>query len=172
MKAVAAVIAAILAVIVLLYVATAPTPPAEMTPVQVAEVEAGVLQAAEDWMDAWRGNDCELTREVWHPQRIAQPRVGSIGLTVDEWVESCAEQMSNRASFEGEWTDTDVRVISEDAAVFSGTYTATFGYHDETPSRHYPEAAQVMLFERTDTGWGLVFFVNSSAPWEVVEEES
>jgi hypothetical protein len=138
--------------------------------VHSGKIQAEVTQTAEAWMDVWRANDCALSRSVWHPERIAQPRAGKTGFSVDDWIENCTTTMSNRASFSGEWMNTEVRVLSPNAALFEGTYTATYEYRDGSPSNHYPTAAQVMLFERTDTGWGLTFFVNSNGPTEPAGE--
>lgn len=148
---------------------SSPNAPPEMTEAESAQIEAEVMQWAEAWMEIWRANDCELSRNAWHPTRIAQPRAGRTGVSVDEWIRQCTDQITNRASFSGEWTETEVRVISRDVALFMGSYNATYGYRDETPDRHYPTAAQVMLLERTETGWGLTFFVNSNGPYEGVE---
>ncbi len=165
----AAAVLVVLGIGFLLY--SSPTAAPEMTEAEIAQIEAEVLGLMESWMEAWRGNDCALSRDLWHPTKIAQPRVGRTGISVDGWIESCTTQMANRESFSGEWTDTDVRVISPEAAVFSGTYRATYGYRDGSPGRHYPTAAQVMLVERTEGGWGITFFTNSNGPSEEVGEE-
>ena len=88
----------------------------------------------------------------------------------DEWLDYCSQTTTNRASVSGSWTDTEVRVLSPDAAVFVGSYDSTMGYVDGTPTRHWPTANQVFLAERTANGWGISFFTNLTGPSEVVEE--
>ena len=171
MKALITVIALIVVLGLGYFLYSSPTAPPEMTEAEVAQIQVEVSDLMESWMEAWRGNDCALSRDLWHPDHMAQPRGGRTGISVDGWVEQCTTQMANRASFSGEWTDTEVRVISPDAAVFSGMYTATYGYRDGSPGQHYPTAAQVMLVERTGVGWGITFFVNSNGPSELVEGE-
>jgi hypothetical protein len=75
----------------------------------------------------------------------------------------------NRNSFTGEWTDKDVRVLSSDAAVFLGRVSGTFEYLDGSPARRYPAGAQLILVERTATGWGITLAENSNGPGETVE---
>ncbi len=170
MKATAAVIAAIVAVIALLYFATTPSAPPVMTDSEVAQIETEVEATAEAWLDVWRANDCQLARSIWNPTTMAQPYAGEIGLSVDDWINQCTTTIANRAAWTGQWMDTRVRVVSRDVALFEGTYTGTFEWRDGSPASHYSTAAQTMLFERTDSGWGLTFFVNSNGPVERADE--
>jgi uncharacterized membrane protein len=171
MKAIAAVVAAIVAVGALLYVATKPTPPPQMTEAEIAQIQGEIGQAAEEWMNVWRANDCELARGLWHPDHVTQPYAGVIARTVDDWIEDCNTSIANRASFSGSWIDTEVRVISPNAAVLAGNWEGTFHYRDDTPARHYPHSAQVILFERTDAGWGIVFLMSSNDTPQPVGEQ-
>lgn len=171
MKATAAVVVAILAVLALLYVATAPTPPAELTAAEIAQIQSEVERAAEDWMEVWQMNDCEAGRGFWHPEYLSQPRGGTIAKTVDDLMEQCNQALANRESFSGNWTDTEVKVISRNAAIFAGNWEGTFHYRDDTPPRHYAHSATVLLFIRTETGWALSFYVNSNDSPQPVSEE-
>ena len=171
MKATLAVIAAVVAVLALLYVATSPMDQsAEMTPEEIAQIEAEVLQVADIWEDGFEDmeTDCENTASLMHPDHFAWFSGGS-RIDRDGWLEYCTNATRNRAGYEGEWTTTEVRVWSPDAAVFVGSYQATY---ENVSGRitHYPTAGQVILFERTDTGWGVTHFSNFNGPSEVIQE--
>lgn len=172
MKALITVLALIVVLGLGYFLYSSPTSPAEMTQAEIAQIEAEVTQVAEDWIQVWRDNDCALSRDIWHPEHIAQPRAGRISPSVQDWIDSCTQTTANRASAEGEWMETSVRVLSPDAAVFSGTYSWTMHYRDGSPAQHWPTAAQTHLYERTETGWGLTFFVNANGPVETVEQEN
>ncbi len=159
------------AVAALFLVAGCQAPPPEMTEAEIAQIQAEVGQLAEGWMNVWRANDCALARGLWHPDHLTQPYAGTIARTVDDWIEDCNTSIANRASFSGSWTETGVRVISPNAAIFSGNWEGTFHYRDDTPPRYYPHSAQVILFERTSTGWGIVFLINSNDPAQPVIAE-
>jgi len=142
----------------------------DLTPAQVAQIEAEVMAAAEAWMDAWRDmeTDCEKAVDSWHPQHMA---FFSGGRRVDKagWIDYCDRATATRASFAGSWTDPEIRVLSPDAAVFVSSYEQTLSYSNDAPTRHYPTAGQVILFERTESGWGITMFSNFNGPSEVVE---
>lgn len=163
----------VLAVLVVLGLAYSlymtPTAPPEMTDAERAQIEADVLNLAEAWMDVWRANHCELARDILSPDRLALPVGGRADTSVSDWIDYCTRTIENRAGWSGEWTDTDVRVLSPDAALFVGTYAGTYTYRDGSPARHYPTSAQVILAERTDTGWSITTFLNSNSAYEEVE---
>ncbi len=153
----------------LLYSSPAGSP--GMTEAEIAQIEAQVLETAQAWMDVWEDmdTDCERGAEFWHPEHMVYFSSGE-PTTPSSWLEVCNRLTQNRAGFSGEWTDTEVRVLSQDAAVFVGRQTGTFEYLDGSPTRHYPTGAQVILFERTATGWGITTFSNFNGPSEVVGE--
>lgn len=171
MKTTLAVIAAVVAIIALLYVATVPTAQTEMTETEIAQIEAEVLELAEAWMDSWEDveTDCETAIDLFHPEHMAH---FSRGIRLDRagWLEYCNRTAANRAELSGSWTNPEVRVLSSDAAVFVSSYDYTVSYNTDAPTRHYPTAAQVILVERTATGWGITTFSNFNGPSEVVEE--
>lgn len=170
MKALAAVVAGIFPVVALLSFCAAPTAPSGMTEADRAQIKVEVMQLADAWMDVWRVNDCELSRPLMHPDRMSVMWGGRPHKSVEEWMDHCTTTIANRAQFNGSWTDTIVRVLSSDAAVFVGTYSSSYEYRDGIPARHYPSASQVMRVERTATGWGVTRFENSNGPSEVVGE--
>ena len=153
----------------LLYSSPAGSP--GMTEAEMVQIEAEVLEAAQAWMDVWEDmdTDCERAAELWHPEHMAYFSGGE-RTTPSTWVEVCHRVTRNRAGFSGSWTDTDVRVLSRDAALFVGRQEGTFEHLDGSPTRHYPTGAQVILFERTETGWGITTFSNFNGPPEEVGE--
>ena len=148
-----------------------PTAPPEMTEAEIAQVQSEVMEAAEAWIDSWNDveTDCETAIDSWHPEYMVYFSAGE-RVFGDDWVEVCNQTTANRASVDGHWTDTQVRVLSSDAAVFLGSYETTMGYVDGSPTRHWPTANQAILMERTATGWGISLFMNFNGPSEVVEE--
>ena len=48
----------------------------ELTPADIAQIEAEIQKMADSWMDVWETNDCDAFAELWHPDFIVQPRGG------------------------------------------------------------------------------------------------
>jgi hypothetical protein len=165
----------VLAVLVVLGVGfllySSPSAPPEMTEAETAAIQAEVLDAAEAWIDAWKDmeTDCETAADSWHPEHMAfffgGHRVDKAG-----WIDYCNQASATRASWAGSWTNPEIRVLSPDAALFVSSYEQTISYNNDAPTRHYPTSGQVILFERTPTGWGITTFSNFNGPSEVVEE--
>jgi hypothetical protein len=140
----------------LLLVSACQAPPADMTEAEMAQIQADVEQVAQDWIAGW-GGDCETSVGLFHPEYISQSRAGVFARSLDEQRENCELSRANRESVTARWTSTNVRVISPNAAVFTGNFEGTFRYNDGTPARFYAHSAQTALFERTESGWGLTF---------------
>jgi len=145
------------ALAVLLLITACQTPSCEMTEAEIAQIQAEVEQVAEDWIANWGRGDCEAAAGFFHPEYISQSRAGVFARSRDDQRENCELNTANRESTTASWTSSNVRVISASAAVFAGNFEGTFRYRDETPARHYAHSAQTILFERTDTGWGITF---------------
>ena len=159
-----------LALLILVSACQAPPPP-EMTEAEKAQIQTEVLQAAEAWIDSWKDmeTDCETITGMMHPDHMALLLGGNVA-SRDQWLDYCNRTTTNRAGWEGGWTSTEVRPLSADAAVFVGNYTGTYQWLDGSSDSHYANAAQVILFERTATGWGVTFFLNNNGPVERIEE--
>jgi hypothetical protein len=135
----------------------------EMTEAQIAQIEAEVLEWAEAWMDSWNVDvHCDATLPLIHPDHVVE-LTGGAPLKKAEWLEYCKRTNANIAGFTGVWTDTSVRVLSPDAAVFLGRFDGTWEYPDGR-TNHRPAGAQLILVERTAEGWGLTLFENSNGP--------
>mgnify|MGYP001822653937 CR=1 FL=1 len=161
----------LLAVAVLMLVAACQAPPAEMTEAEIAQIEAEVMQFADDWMDAWKDmeSDCETAEAMLHPDHWVRITGSAEVRDISDWPDFCARSTATRAGFSGDWTETKVRVISPDAAVFIGTYSPTYHRTDDRPPRHYLTSVQRLLVERTDNGWGLSLMTNTNGPYEDLE---
>ena len=137
----------------------------ELTKEQVAQIEAEVMEWAEAWMDGWEHDGetgCEANAALVHPD-YAVHLTGGEPQGRAGWLDYCKRTNANIAGYSGSWTDMNVRVLSPDAAVFTGRWDGTFEYVSGLP-RHYPAGAQLILVERTADGWGLTLFENSSGP--------
>jgi len=171
MKGLMTVLAILVVVGLAFFLYRTPTAPPEMTEAETASIQAEVLVAAEAWMDSWKDmeTDCETAVDSWHPEHMAFYSGGS---RVDRagWIDYCNRTTATRASWDGSWTNPEIRVLSPDAALFVSSFEQTISYNNDTPTRHYPTAGQVILFERTPTGWGITTFSNFAGPSEVVEE--
>ena len=87
---------------------------------------------------------------------------GVIAKTMDGVNEQCNQALANRASFSGNLVDTEIKVLSRNAAVLAITWEGTFHYRNDTPPRHYAHSSTVNLLVRTEDGWGISFYVNSN----------
>jgi uncharacterized protein (TIGR02246 family) len=142
-----------------------------MTEAEIALIQAEVRELAEAWVNAWNDveTDCETAAGLWHPDHAVYFSGGE-RVSGQAWIDYCNRTTANRASVDGHWTNSEVRVLSPDAAVFLGSYQSTMGYVDDSPTVHWPTANQTILVERTATGWGISFFTNFNGPSEIVEE--
>lgn len=118
MKATVAVIAAILCVIALLYVATAPTPPAEMTEAEREAIVAEVEVWLGDFGEAWESLDLDraFALNVQTPE-FTWAGSGSITRGFDTWAELTRAGYSSVESVDWRPTDNHIVVLSQDAVV-------------------------------------------------------
>lgn len=143
----------------------------ELTPAEIVQIKAEIEKVAESMMDMWAMNDCDAAVPFWHPDFIFQPLGGVIAKTVDDVKQQCDQALANRASFSGGWINTEIRVLSRNAAVLAGNWEGTFHYRDDTAPRHYAHSATVYLLVRMEDGWGISFYVNSNDPPQAVGGE-
>jgi len=132
MKAVAAVLAALVAVGVLMYVYTAPADaPAEMTEAEIAQIEAEVLEFAEAHLSAFGELDADLLMSFWLEDNISSV----------SFVQRMAGTEEMSAFFDGlvaSWQQTNaewqpgsiVDVISPTMALFQGTSRQEVAFSD------------------------------------------
>jgi uncharacterized protein (TIGR02246 family) len=139
-----------------------------MTDVEIAEIEAEVREVAQTFIDGFNELDMAKVVSVSHPDHTKVPYAGEIldrsGFQefLDGWVE-------DKESWQGDWVDTHIRVLSPDLAAFSGTYSVDMTLSDGE-RRHYPSGAMVGLFERTEDGWRWSIRGSASSGYQLVEE--
>jgi hypothetical protein len=156
---------------VLMLVAACQTAPPEMTEAEIAQLEAEVLEWADAWMAAGEiptpEDRCGAWRNLAHPDQVVRLRGGEPQGRA-AWFDYCMGIQVNWQTFTGEWTETDVRVLSPDAVVFIGRSSGTWVHADGRVIR-YPAGVQRLLLERAADGWGFTMHDNSNGPSEVVE---
>jgi hypothetical protein len=113
MKATAPVVVAILAVVALLYVATAPAPPVEMTEAEIAQIEAEASQAIEDQWAGFRSaildSDYERWKSFWTADaRVIEPGVDVAGIVFFGAVRDFLAAGGEIQSFEPEASETSL----------------------------------------------------------------
>jgi hypothetical protein len=161
---------ALVAVVLLALISACQAPPAEMTEAEIAQVEAEVMEWAEGFLDAWRGDTrtgCEANLVRVHPDHVVFLRGGEPRRKAD-WLDWCLSTNAGLEDFIGEWTDKQVRVLSPDAAVFLGRWSGTF-VEDTGRRVHHPAAVQRIMVERMADGWGITMQQWSNGPSEVTE---
>ena len=147
---------------------SSPTAPPEMTEAEVAQIEAEVMEFVDAFLDAWRVEvNCDSNLPLFHPDRLVMPYEGEI-INRDEWHEMCLMRSANVASATFIWTSREVRVLAPDAAVFIGSYSATWEYRDGSPTGHVPTSSVGGVAERTPDGWVWTFYSWSPGPGEEV----
>jgi len=160
------------ALAVLLLLAACQTAPPEMTEAEIAQIEAEVTEWAETLLDGWGPGTteerCAALQALAHPDHVVWLRGGE-PRGPDAFFEYCMANQANWVSYTGEWTDTDVRVLSPDAVIFIGRTSGTWVHTDGRVTR-YPAGVIRYLVERTADGWGFTMTDFSNGPSEVVEQ--
>jgi hypothetical protein len=160
------------AVAVLLLVAACQAPPAEMTEAEIAQIEAAVLERAEAYLDAWAAGTpedrCRATQAFFHPDHMVYLTGGAPQGRADHF-DYCMGGQEDWRTFTGGWTETSVRVVSPDAAMFLGRMDNTWE-HATGRIDHYPAGAQLLLFERAAEGWMITMYEWSNGPIEEAEQ--
>ena len=163
--------AAALAVLLLLAACQAPPPP-EMTEAERAQIQIEVTEWAETMLDAMGPGTteerCAAMQALAHPDRVVWLRGGE-PRGPDGFFEYCLANQANWQGYTGEWTETDVRVLSPEAVIFTVRSSGTWLHADGRAIR-YPAGVVRYLLERTADGWGFTMQDFSNGPSEVVEE--
>jgi hypothetical protein len=153
MKKTAAVIAAIVAVLALLFIATEQTAPPEMTEAEVAQIEAEVFVASDYLVDGWNAHDAETFLAMFHPNKVSHAWGGRIWTDHDELSEEWAAVMETTDSVGISWTDRNVRVVTDQVAMFQGSTDLTIYYTDGRIVQYPGTAHWTGLFEPSEAGW-------------------
>jgi hypothetical protein len=152
---------------VLLFMAGCQAAPPELTEAEIAQIEAEVLQVMQVFMEGFNEHDPGKIATTLHPDLPAILYAGRIW-TRAEFPEGVAPWFEAREAYQGEWIETDVRVLSRDLAVFQASYRGTTKLTDGR-TFHYPHSSSMALFERTSEGWRWTVGGTSAGPAELVE---
>jgi ketosteroid isomerase-like protein len=152
MKAVVAILAALVCLGVLFWFYTAPkAPPAEMTEAEIAQIEAEVLKATNDMMTAWNAEDgltggsyfdSETLNVLWGSNEYDNP---------ESFGEMWATIWERFPSWDGGWDDSTVKVLNPNQALFRGRYHCTLTDQEGVQTFWRPHLTA--LFERRADGW-------------------
>jgi fibronectin type 3 domain-containing protein len=146
-----------------------PTAPPEMTEAERAQIEAEVTEAATGLLDGFRTMDAEVVGEWFHPTETSFVWGGTIN-DRGGMIEHLRSFMEDFESWDGGWVETQVKVLTPDAAMFQGEFESTIHYTNGRVLRWPGNANFTMLMERTPEGWKVTIGDMDNGPSEVVEE--
>jgi hypothetical protein len=110
----------------------------------------------------------EKVVETVHPDYMTLSYAGRI-LDKSGYREYWDEWVKNKESWQGHWHETNVRVLTPEAAVFTGLYSIDLIEYSDQPARHYPQNAMTTLVEKTPDGWKWTMGANTASGFEEVE---
>ncbi len=161
------VVAAIIAVFALLSLRATPIAPPEMTEAEIAQIEAEVMALMQEFVDGFNELDMAMATATFHPDHTTLTIGGEI-VNKSGYREILDGWVGDKESWQGSWLETNVRVLSPSAAVFTGTWSPTIRYSNGSV-RNYPLGAWVTLVERTAAGWRISAALGSNSGYEEVE---
>ena len=167
MRALNALFVLIATIVVILLVARLPAPSPEMSEAEIAEIEAEVLEVVEARFEALRNLDMDKALRNAHPDLLVWAAGGGIS-NAAAYRDGMYAWAEGKESWKGRWVETNVRVLTPDLAVFSGSYVDTILYSDGR-HLHCPKCSAIFLFERTPDGWMYSMGAGSAVPAEPVE---
>ncbi len=163
MKTTVAVVAAIIAVIALLYVTTSPTPLPEMTAAERQEVVGEVQRTFDAWIATGPTNDLDAAMEFFvddaSAEFVGEPVIFVNRLqaysTKGEIVEAFEPAIANRSGTNYTTTNNSFSVVSHDAVMqaYEGTYSVTNLEGVSGPD--YPLTVTI-LWVRRDGAWKIL----------------
>lgn len=128
-------------------------PSAEMTEAEMAEIEAGVLEATDLLVNGWNTNDVELFLTMFHPTKVSHAWGSRVYDNHDELSDEWLSVWETGDSVRISWTARDVQVLNDQAAMFQGS-TDLMLYYTDGRILHYPGTAHwTGLFEPSEAGW-------------------
>lgn len=133
----------------------------ELTEAEIAQIEAEVLEVVEANFEGWRQGDVDIIMATFHPTATSWV-AGSVPRDfsrVTEWVTNFS---TNYESWEGGWTETEVKVLSREAALFQGHYSCTTTRNDGRVLYWPGNASWTNLLERTEDGWKITMGANAA----------
>ena len=136
----------------LMLVAACQTAPPEMTEAGRGQIETEVVALMESAIEGVRQLDVDMVMAACHPTDLGWVW-SSVPRGYDRVRELWVTWFENKEAWDGRWTETTVKVLNEDAAVFQGIYEATLTYEDGRIVRYPANASWTSLVERTTDGW-------------------
>lgn len=144
-------------------------PSNEMTAAEMAQIEAEVKAHMSTYVDALETINIDTWAGIFHPTQTSFAWGGTIH-DHDSFVERVNAFWESWETWEGQWVETTVKVLSPDAAMFQGEYEATIHYEDGR-ILHWPGNANfTSLVERTPDGWKVTIGNWGNGSYQVVEE--
>lgn len=116
-----------------------------------------------------RQMDVDMIMAACHPTDLGWVW-SSVPQGYDRVGELWANWFENKEAWEGGWTETTVKVLSEDAAAFQGVCEATLTYQSGRIVRHPGNASWTSLVERTADGWKITMLDGGAGTPEVIQE--
>jgi len=148
-------------VCLMLVTACQAAPPAEMTEAEIAQFAAEVTEVMEANLEGWRQGNVDMIMGTFHPTATAWVW-GSVPRDYARVRELTENWFNNNEFWDGGWTETTVKVLSPDAAVFQGHYRAEMHYTDGRILNWPGNASWTNLMERTEDGWKVTMGANAA----------
>jgi len=128
-------------------------PPADMTEAEIAQIEAEVMEASDYLIDGWNAHDAETFLTMFHPTKVSHAWGGRVWTNHSELSEEWVSVMETTDSVKISWTDRNVRVLTDQTAMFQGSTELTIYYTDGRIVRYPGTAHWTGLFEPSEAGW-------------------
>lgn len=157
MKTTVAVIAAVVAVIALLYVATVPNgaPPAEMTSEEISQIEAEVMSWPDQWIESSRNLDADGVVALFDPEEARYVVNATFHSGLDECRNAIEVLYSGWESWDPSWSGTSVEVLGPGVALLIGQVRGPLTLVDGTEGINQVRLS-FLLKKRAD-GWKAVY---------------
>ena len=140
-----------------------------MTELAAAQVKAEVMQVAKDLMAAWNAEDGETGLSFFDSQTLNDLWGEDEFDSRESFSEMWATIWETFPSWDGEWDDTFVKVLSPNSALFRGRYHCTLTDMNGVATNYRPH--WTTLLERRADGWKMTVVDHAYGTGEGVIEE-
>ena len=142
--------------------------PPEMTPEEIGQIQTDVIAVMEASFEGFRQQNPDMIMEAFHPTETSWV-IGSVPRDYAYTADYVATGWEDVESWEGEWTEAKVEVLSRDLALFQGTYEVTIRRTDGA-IRHWPaNASWTNLLKRTEGGWKVTVGANAAGSYTRID---
>lgn len=167
MKGLAAVLALLLALGVFFLLYRSAPPPADMTEAESAQIEAAVLEVADQSLMAWNALDPEALAPLYDSSSMHGHDGPVYFATYEQWMAHFKELLGGFETMNVEWTDKRVDVLAPDVALFAGQ--GDFRGRQDSGREVRIEGYITQVFRNSDAGWKIIHQA-SLGRWTTVEE--